>query len=91
MLKDAKSQAGRVGRKIADETLPLFATTAMLTTERFPRANEDWEDRAERDKTWPQWKHAYKKAHAKARIKALANEGTVKFGAGIPLPTKKPH
>ena len=70
-----------MGRTIADENLILFATTAMLKTERFPRANEDWEDRAERDNTWPQWKQAYNKAHAKAWIKSLANEGTVKFGA----------
>ena len=53
----------------------------MLTTERFPRTNDDWEDRAESDKTWENWKEAYKKAHAKSRIKAQANEGTVKFGA----------
>ena len=66
-------------------------TTAMLTTEIFLRANEYWEERAERDNICPQWKQAYKKAHAKARIKAQANEGTVKFCAEILLPTKKPH
>ena len=53
----------------------------MLTSERFPRANDDWEERAERDKTWPQWKSAYKRAHAKARVKAQANDGSAKFGA----------
>ena len=58
MLKDAQRQAGRAGRTIADENLLLFAITAMLTSERFPRANEDWEERAERDKTWSQWKTA---------------------------------
>ena len=47
----------------------------MLTTERFPRANEDWEERAERDKTCLVWNLAYRKAHAQARIK-----GTAKFG-----------
>ena len=52
MLEDAQRQAGRAGRTIADETLLLFASTAMLTSERFPRANEDWEEGAERDKTW---------------------------------------
>ena len=52
----------------------------MLTTEQFPRANDDWEERAERDKTWMQWKAAYKKAHAQERIKAQANDGTAKFG-----------
>ena len=77
MLEDAQRQAGQAGRTIADETLLLFASTAMLTSESFPRANTDWEERAERDKTWPQWKSAYKKAHAKARVKAQANGGSV--------------
>ena len=44
MLEDAQKQAGRDGRTIADETILLFATTAMLTTERFPITNDDWED-----------------------------------------------
>ena len=81
MLEDAQRQAGRSGQKIADETLLLFASTAMLTSERFPRANDDWEDRAEHDKTWAKWKTAYKQAHAKATVKVQANNGSVKFGA----------
>ena len=55
---------------------------AMLTTEQFPRANNDWEERAERDKTWMQWKMEYKKAHVKARIKLQANDGTEKIWCG---------
>ena len=55
----------------------------MLTSERFPRANDDWENRAELDKTWAAWKLAYKQAHAKARVKAQAHEGSIKFGADI--------
>ena len=51
MLEDAQRQAGRAGRTITDDTLLLFASTEMLTSERFPRANDDREDRAERDKT----------------------------------------
>ena len=46
MLKDAQKQAGRAGRTIADETLILFASTEMLTTKRYHRANNNWEDRA---------------------------------------------
>ena len=53
----------------------------MITSECFPCANDDWEERAERDKTWPQWKSAYKRAPAKARVKAQANDGSAKFGA----------
>ena len=55
MLEDAQRQAVREGRTIADETLLLFVSTAMLTSERFPRSNDDWEERAEIYKTWPQW------------------------------------
>ena len=81
MLENAQRQAGRAGRAISDDTLPLFASTAMLTSERFPRANDAWEDRAEPDKTWAAWKLAYNQAHAKARVKAQAHEGSTKFGA----------
>ena len=42
MLKDAQRQAGQAGRAISDETLLLFASTAMLTSERFPWANDAW-------------------------------------------------
>ena len=38
----------------------------MLTTKRFPRTNNDWEDCAESNKTRENWKENYKKAHAKA-------------------------
>ena len=81
MLEDAQRQAGRAGRAISDETLLIFNSTAMLTSERFPRANNDWEDRAELDKTWAVWKLAYKQDHAKARVKAQAHEGSTKLGA----------
>ena len=71
----------RAGRTITDDTLLLFASTAMLTRERFPRVNDNWEDRSEREKTWATWKLAYKQDHAKARVKAQATEGSTKFGA----------
>ena len=58
MLEDAQRQAVQAGRTITDNTLLLFASTAMLTSERFPRANDDWEYRDERDKTWATWKLA---------------------------------
>ena len=81
MLEDAQRQAGRAGRAISNDTLLLFASMAMLTSERFPRANDAWEDRAEPDKTWAACKLAYKQAHAKARVKAQAHGGNTKFGA----------
>ena len=81
MLEDAQRQAGRSGRTIANNTLLLFASTDMLTNERFTRANDDWGERAKRDKTWTQWKSSYNRAHAKARVKAQANNSSVKFVA----------
>ena len=42
MLEDAQKQAGQSGQTIADETLLLFASTAMLTTEQYPQTNDDW-------------------------------------------------
>ena len=79
MLEDAQQQFGRAGQTLADETLLLFVSMPMLTSERFPRANDDWEDRAERDKTWATWKSAYNQAHAKSRVKAQATDGSVKL------------
>ena len=52
MLEETQRQASRAGRTITDDTLLLFASTSMLNSERLPRANDHWEDRAERDKTW---------------------------------------
>ena len=42
MFEDAQRQAGRAGHTITDETLLLFASTAMLTSKIFPRENDDW-------------------------------------------------
>ena len=81
MIEDAQKQAGQSGRTIADETLLLFESTEMLTTERYPLSNNDWEDRAKDKKTWSHWKTCYKKAHKNARVKAQASKGAEKFGA----------
>ena len=80
MIKVAQRQAGRVGQTIADNTLILFASMAMLTYERFPCANDDREERAERDKTWAEQKSSHKRAHVQARVKAQANDCSAKLG-----------
>ena len=48
MLEDAQRQAVRAERTIADKTLPLFASTEMLTSEHFLHANDDWGECVER-------------------------------------------
>ena len=45
------------------------------------RNNDDWEDRDEEHNIWDEWKTAYKRAHAKLRVKAQATKGLDKFGA----------
>ena len=70
MIEDAQKQAGQAGRTIANKTLLLFVITAMLTTERYPWINDDWEDQSEDQRTWADWKTSYKRLHAKARVKA---------------------
>ena len=81
MLEDSQRKAGRAGRTIIDETLLLFASTYMLTNKRFPHANDNQEDRTARNKTWSQWNTAYKRVHAKAKVKSKSNNGSVNFGA----------
>ena len=41
MFEDAERQAGRAGRTITDDTLLLFSSTAILTSERSPRVNDN--------------------------------------------------
>ena len=81
ILKDAHKQEGQARRTISNKTLLLFAITEMLTTERYPRTNNNREDQSEEQKTWAKWKTSYKRAHAKARVKSQAAEGSDKFGA----------
>ena len=51
-LEDAQKQSNRAGNPITDPTLLIFAANAMLRTDRFPRANEIWEDLPGADRTW---------------------------------------
>ena len=53
----------------------------MLTTERYPQSNNDWEDQSEDQKICTDWKSIYKKVHTKVCVKAQAAEEADKFGA----------
>ena len=52
MLEDAQKQVGRSGQTIVDKKILLFASTSMITTERFSQTKDDWEDRSEKPKIW---------------------------------------
>ena len=41
----------------------------MLRTDRFPRANEIWEELPGADRTWERWKDIYRKANMAEKVK----------------------
>ena len=51
-LEDAQKQSNRAGNPITDPTLLLFTANAMLRTDRFPWANEIWEELPISDRNW---------------------------------------
>ena len=67
-LEDAQKMAALSDKSndIADGTLLLIASTSILKLQRFPQANENWEDLTKDTPTWEAWKILYKDAHAKA-------------------------
>lgn len=58
----------------------MIATNVMLSTEQFPRANDEWEDLDPSERTWMRWKTVYKVAAKKAKVKKQAAEGQDRFG-----------
>ena len=67
-LEDAQKMAALSDKsnEIADGTLLLIASTLVLKLQRYPRANEKWEDMTKDAQTWEGWKVLYKESHAKA-------------------------
>ena len=52
--------------------LMMVATKAMLLSERFPRANEDFEDLDKGYKSWEKWCELYNKSNMKETIRIQA-------------------
>ena len=67
-LEKAQLQAARAEMPIPDNYLMMVATKAMLSSERFPRANKDWEDLEKVSKLWMKWCKLYKKSDMKETI-----------------------
>ena len=87
-LKDAQRRAKRAGEDdeyaITDSTLLLVASTAMLKTQQFPRANDEYEALARSSKTWTAWKEVYKKAQGAERVQVAITGGGTGFGGAAP-------
>ena len=79
-LEDAQKHSTRAGNPVTDPTLLLFAANAMLCTNRFPRANEIWEELPGADRTWARWKAIYRKADMPKKVKKTAQGGQDHFG-----------
>ena len=80
-LEDAQKQSTRARNLITDPTLLFFAANAMLRTDRFPRANDIWEELPGADRTWARWKAIYRKANMAKTVKKTAQGGQDHFRA----------
>ena len=78
-LEDAQAKAAQAKVPITDTMLRIIANSAMLQTEQYPRANDEWEDMPVADHTWDKWKLLYWTAAKKAAIKAKATGGKELF------------
>ena len=71
-LKNAHLQASREEMPIPDNYLIMVVTKTMLLSERFPRANEYWEDIKKVSKLWMKWCKLYTKSDMKETIRIQA-------------------
>lgn len=71
-MERAQEQSERADNKISDTMLVNIATRAMLSSERHPRTNDDWENLSKTERTWPKWKTMYRDADNKAKVKKKA-------------------
>ena len=55
VLEYAQKKLGRSGNMIPDTQLLLISTTAIFSTQRFPSANDKWEDKDPAGKTLEGW------------------------------------
>ena len=80
-LDDAQKKSTRAGNPTTEPTIVLFAANAMLRTDRFPWANEIWEELPGSDRTWARQKLIYRKADIAGRVKKTAQGVQYQFGA----------
>ena len=55
-LEKAQKQAEIAEMPIAEATLVMMATKDMLETERYPKADDVWEDLSKKERKWLKWK-----------------------------------
>ena len=78
-LEDAQRKLARANLPMQDVQLLAIASTAVLASQHFPRATDEWEAMAPALKTWATWKTTYRAAHIARKRQLLAT------GSGEPL------
>ncbi len=78
MLEDAQRKLARANLPMSDDQL-LIASTAILASDHFPRATDDWEALSRDRKTWTAWKAHYRAAHLARKRQLLASGSTPHF------------
>ena len=84
-MEKAQLKAARAEMPILDNYLMMVATKAMLSPERFPRSNEDWEDLEKVSKSLMNWCKLYKKADMKETIRIQAGGKEAEQFGGVAL------
>ena len=82
MLEDAQRKANRAKMSIADVQLVAIASTAVLASQDYVCATEDWEALTNAQKTWTKWKSSFPIAHLARKCQLLASGGAVPTHAG---------
>ena len=80
-LEDAQKQSNQAGNPIKDPTLVLFSANAMLRTDRFPQANNIWEEIPGAYIMWARWKAIYSKIDMAKKFNNTAQSRQDHFGA----------
>ena len=71
-MEKFQEQSERADNKIPDAMMVNISTKAVLSTERSPKTNNDWEDLSKTERTWPEWKTMYRDADNKVKVKKKA-------------------
>ena len=82
MTETAQKKAARANIPISDNTLVAIATKAILASDSFSQATDEWEEKTDEDKTWAEWKDTYLATNKSRenRLRAAVDIGRQHFG-----------
>jgi hypothetical protein len=83
LLGDVQCKAARVRLLVANQTLTVLASTALLVANTFPCTTELWEELNPANKTWAAWKTAYLASHKKMANRLHTTGGADNLGQAI--------